>query len=141
MWNDCERLNCPTQTAVTKRHDFDAGLPKGVRILVDHAATPFRVFSKDQSIEYYCVGNEDSQSVLKVNPSAFGRFVAHLLKNTGNEGLESIVLYRGLHPGTNQEIVFDYITDSKIVRLSTAYADGKPYEFNIGNDLEVVHLR
>lgn len=63
------------------------------------------------------------------------------MKNTENEGLESIVLYRGLHTGTNQEIVFDYITDSKIVRLSTAYADGKPYEFDIGNDFEVVHLR
>lgn len=126
---------------MTERHDFDAGLPKGVRNLGDRAATPIRVFSKDQSIEYYCVGNEDSQSVLKVNPSALGRFVAHLLKNTGNEGLESIVLCGGLHPGTIQEIVFDYITDSKIVRLSTAYADGKPYEFDIGDDFEVVHLR
>lgn len=58
MWNDCERHDCPIQTAVTERHDFDAGLPKGVRNLFDHAATPIRLFSKDQSIEYYCAGND-----------------------------------------------------------------------------------
>lgn len=76
MRNDCERHNGPIQTAVTERHDFDAGLPKGVRNLVDHAATPIKVFSNDQSIEYYCSGNEDSLSVLKVNPPPLVRFVA-----------------------------------------------------------------
>jgi len=124
-----------------QRHDFSAGLPKGVRNLVDHAATPVRVFSKDQSLEYYCVGNGGSMSVLSVNPSAFGRFVAHLLKNRQDDGPESIVLYRGVHPGTNQEVVINYITDIKVVRLSTSYADGKAYEFDIADDLEVVHLR
>ena len=138
---DCEEWNCPTQSASEARHDFSAGLPKGVRNLVDHAATPVRVFSKDQSLEYYCVGNEGSQSVLSVNPSAFGRFVAHLLKNRQDDAPESIVLYRGVHPGTNQEIVINYITDAKVVRMSTSYADGKPYEFDIDDELEVIHLR
>ena len=124
-----------------QRHDFSAGLPKGVRNLVDHAATPVRVFSKGKSLEYYCVGNEGSQSVLSVNPSAFGRFVAHLLKNRQDDGPESILLYRGVHPGTNQEIVINYITDAKVVRMSTSYADGKPYEFDIDKEFEVIHLR
>ena len=57
----------------------------------------------------------------------------------------AVELYRGINRGTGKEVVVDYLTYNRLLRVSTFYADNeydvnKPYIFTIDEEGNVKHL-
>ena len=57
----------------------------------------------------------------------------------------AVELYRGINSGTGKEVVVDYLTYNRLLRVSTFYADNeydlnKPYIFTIDEEGNVKHL-
>ena len=104
----------------------------GCANLVDHAATPVRVFSCDEGILFYWVG----QGKVESGP-AFAPLASLAL-------IRTTTLYAGINPCTGKLVSITYHPAGQFIRVSTYYADNamdvdKPYVFDISSDGTVIH--
>ena len=125
-FGDCHLYDCPVNT---ESGSTFASIPEGVENIVNHAATPVRVFSSEYGLHFYFVGNGSCQN---------GPFTNHVeTYYTIQE--EPVSLYSGTNIHTDQPVSIDYIPTERIIRVTTAYADGKDYIFEIDEDNQVEH--
>ena len=109
--------------------------------IVPHQATPVQVCrNKIGALHFIYVGN----SMVFSGP-IFDSISAMASDYPFGHVPPAVELYRGINSGTGKEVVVDYLTYNRLLRVSTFYADNeydlnKPYIFTIDEEGNVKHL-
>ena len=109
--------------------------------IVPHQATPVQVCrNKIGALHFIYVGN----SMVFSGP-IFDSISAMASDYPFGHVPPAVELYRGINRGTGKEVVVDYLTYNRLLRVSTFYADNeydvnKPYIFTIDEEGNVKHL-
>ena len=109
--------------------------------IVPHQATPVQVCrNKIGVLHFIYVGN----SMVFSGP-IFDSISAMASDYPFGHVPPDVELYRGINSGTGKEVVVDYLTYNRLLRVSTFYADNeydlnKPYIFTIDEEGNVKHL-
>ena len=109
--------------------------------IVPHQATPVQVCrNKIGALHFIYVGN----SMVFSGP-IFDSISAMASNYPFGHVPPAVELYRGINSGTGKEVVVDYLTYNRLLRVSTFYADNeydlnKPYIFTIDEEGNIKHL-
>ena len=109
--------------------------------IVPHQATPVQVCrNKIGVLHFIYVGNN-----MVFSGPIFDSISAMASDYPFGHVPPAVELYRGINSGTGKEVVVDYLTYNRLLRVSTFYADNeydlnKPYIFTIDEEGNVKHL-
>ena len=124
IWNDCERYNCVFDPPPVPTVAPLSGL-------IQHHATPVRVFDYANGLRLYLVGNGNVQE---------GPMIPHIKEFTSwPVGMpdKEFVLSTFVNELTDMPVTVTYDPVGEFLRVVTCYQDGKQYIFTIGIDNQV----
>lgn len=132
-WNDAHNLRYGFGHVYHPGEDPFALFTDGCQNVVQHLATPIRIFACGDALQFYWVGNGQ----VKSGPTLWVDFPGGMADGT--------LLFAGVNDLARQPVIITYHAPGQVLRVKTYYADSmmdvnKPYVFDIDVDNQVSHM-